>query len=75
MKIVPCDRCDSMGWVCEAHDQRLWDSGVSSRPCTCGAAGMPCPSCNQFDPPNTSRMGLRVMLDGREAGWCPKFRP
>jgi hypothetical protein len=20
MKIVPCDRCDSMGWVCEAHD-------------------------------------------------------
>jgi hypothetical protein len=61
MKVVNCERCDSTGWVCEAHDDRPWESGATSRPCECGAPGKPCPMCNRSDPPNTSRMGFRIM--------------
>src|SRR4051794_20915720 len=34
-----CVRCDDTGWVCEALDDRPWDSGATSRPCKCGAPG------------------------------------
>src|SRR5262245_14135358 len=65
VKIIVCERCDSTGWVCEAHDDQPWISSAASRPCTCGAPGMPCPLCNQSDPPDTSRMGLRILLHGK----------
>jgi hypothetical protein len=65
MKIIGCERCDSTGWVCEAHDDQPWQSGATSRPCKCGALGVPCPSCNTSDPPNTSRMGFRIMLSNK----------
>jgi hypothetical protein len=25
-----CERCDGTFWVCEAHDDLLWDSGATS---------------------------------------------
>jgi hypothetical protein len=43
-----CTRCRDTYWVCETHDGRPWD-GESA--CGCGGAGMPCPSCNLFNPP------------------------
>jgi hypothetical protein len=30
--VIPCERGDDTGWVCEAHDDRPWDSGATSRP-------------------------------------------
>jgi hypothetical protein len=50
--------------VCEAHDDRPWDSGVSERACKCGVPGMQCPSCNRSDPLDTSRMGFRHHAEG-----------
>jgi hypothetical protein len=46
-----CTRCEDTGWVCEAHEDRPWDSGAAKKPCQCGAPGMPCLLCNQSDPP------------------------
>jgi hypothetical protein len=37
--IVKCRR-----WVCENHPDRPWGSGHGE---CCGAAGMPCPDCNE----------------------------
>jgi hypothetical protein len=60
MTVMPCERCDDTGSVCEAYDDRPWDSGASDRPCTCGAPGMPCELCNPCgdpdDPSDISRM-------------------
>jgi hypothetical protein len=39
-------RCDNCRWVCETHPERPWDG---PRACGCGAAGAPCPVCNQGD--------------------------
>jgi hypothetical protein len=41
-----CARCDNCRWVCEAHPDQPW---LGARACTCGAAGAPCPVCNQSD--------------------------
>jgi hypothetical protein len=41
-----CSRCDSTGWVCEAHSDRPWDG-----PKACG-----CPSCNVCDEDNPPRL-------------------
>jgi hypothetical protein len=30
--VVPCERCDGTGWVCEADDAQCWESGATSRP-------------------------------------------
>ncbi|TKT42540.1 hypothetical protein FDR95_28960 [Rhizobiaceae bacterium LC148] len=38
-----CERCKDIGWVCEAHPNKPW---AGPKACHCGAAGMPCPSCN-----------------------------
>src|SRR5215467_9678266 len=29
---ISCSRCEGTFWVCEAHDDRLWDSGATTRP-------------------------------------------
>src|SRR4029453_19087854 len=50
MTVIPCERRDDTGWVCEANDHRAWAT-ASRRPCTCGAPGMPGPTCNTSDPP------------------------
>jgi hypothetical protein len=42
-----CDRCDSTGWICEAHRRKPWDGPKS---CGCGAAGLPCIACNKYEP-------------------------
>jgi hypothetical protein len=60
---MKCARCDDDRWVCEAHDERPW--GTSPRACRCGGAGMPCPSCNQSDPP---RMPPGFKIDVDEEG-------
>jgi len=52
---MKCARCQDTYWVCEAHDNRPWDGEYA---CDCGAAGMPCPSCNPSDkdqPPRPPR--------------------
>lgn len=36
-----CRTCNGLGWVCEEHPDRAWDSGEGC----CGAAGAPCGSC------------------------------
>ena len=55
-----CARCEDTYWVCEDHDDRpSWDH---PRACTCGAPGMPCPSCNRDDPPRPFP-GFRVTID------------
>ena len=59
-----CERCDDTGWTCEAHDDRPWDSGLSEHACRCGAPAIPCPSCNQSDPPDISRAGIGVTVNG-----------
>jgi len=35
-----CPRCDSTGWVCEAHPDQPWEN--SPMACGCGATGEPC---------------------------------
>jgi hypothetical protein len=59
-----CERCDDTGWTCEAHDDRPWDSGLSEHACRCGAPAIPCPSCNQSDPPDLTRAGAGVTANG-----------
>ena len=50
-----CPRCQDVGWVCEAHPDKLWSLDVPNG-CTCNA-GEPCPDCNsstgEDDPPRT----------------------
>jgi hypothetical protein len=51
-----CPICRGIGWVCENHPDRAWDSDLG---CTCGA-GEPC-KCNQdgepsVDEPDTSQI-------------------
>ncbi|MET4513759.1 hypothetical protein [Bradyrhizobium sp. I1.7.5] len=60
-----CVNCDDLGWVCENHPGRPWDS---PRACTCGGAGAPCPACN-FTNEGAPRMpeGFRVEVD-KDAG-------
>jgi hypothetical protein len=45
---MKCARCEDSGWVCENHPQRPWQG---EHACECGGAGMPCPRCNEDDPP------------------------
>ena len=49
-----CSRCNSTGWVCEAHSDRPWDG---AKACGCGGAGMPCPPATY--PTKTTRRGFR----------------
>jgi hypothetical protein len=42
-----CLRCDNARFVCEAHPDLPWEDGP--RACPCGAAGKPCPLCNQVE--------------------------
>ena len=48
--IVECSVCDSIGFVCENHNDRPWRDGGSKRDdaCDCGA-GAPCPTCNSVE--------------------------
>jgi hypothetical protein len=65
VRMIPsCPRCDDTYWVCEAHDDRPWDSGATSRSCTCGAPGMPCPDCNSESRPKMLP-GFTVTLDDK----------
>ncbi len=50
------EACDNTGWVCQAHPDRPSDCGNSRQPCTCGAAGMPRPICNQPEPGERPRL-------------------
>jgi hypothetical protein len=42
-----CPRCASERWVCKAHQHRPWGG---EHGCSCGAAGSPCPICNEVAP-------------------------
>ncbi|WP_156526917.1 hypothetical protein [Bradyrhizobium sp.] len=44
---MACPRCDGTHWVCESHPERPWDGPNA---CGCGAAGDPCPDCNDAAP-------------------------
>jgi hypothetical protein len=65
--ITKCVVCDDTGWVCETHPDR--PTGMFSKrfdACNCGAAGMPCATCNPCDadnPPDMSRTGLKIAID------------
>jgi hypothetical protein len=48
-----CPCCDGTGWVCEEHQDQPWEGPHA---CTCGAAGAPCPHCNQSDDGAAPRM-------------------
>jgi hypothetical protein len=50
---MKCTRCLDTYWVCEAHDDRPWDS---DKACGCGTPGMPCPFCNASNPDNPPRL-------------------
>jgi hypothetical protein len=54
-----------MLWVCEAHPNLPWDTFQSSRACTCGAPGMPCPDCNPEGPDNPPKLppGFKTDMD------------
>lgn len=39
-----CPTCAGTGWVCEDHPFRPWEGPHA---CGCGAAGAPCPVCNE----------------------------
>jgi hypothetical protein len=41
-----CPCCDDTSWVCEDHPDQPWEGPHA---CRCGAAGAPCPHCNQPD--------------------------
>lgn len=46
-RVVLCQRCDSTGWVCEAHPDRPW-GGLSKRADACDChPGDECPVCNR----------------------------
>ena len=62
--IFSCNSCEDTGWVCEAHQNRPWNSGAARSPCICGAPGMPCSRCNAEEPPRTPP-GFRVAVDVR----------
>jgi hypothetical protein len=61
---MPCKVCDNTGWVCEEHPGRPSDCGGSKRGCTCGAAGIPCPNCNEPAPGERPRMPAGLMPHG-----------
>jgi hypothetical protein len=67
---MACTICGNARWVCEDHADKPW-GGASDRvgACHCGAAGMPCPLCNQTVGKRPPEMppGYRTMLD--ENGW------
>lgn len=44
---MTCPHCQDTGWVCEAHPDKAFDSGLggfaaTDNACDCGAAGMTC---------------------------------
>jgi hypothetical protein len=41
-----CARCNNSRWVCESHPDRPF---IGALACTCGGAGIPCPTCNPFN--------------------------
>jgi hypothetical protein len=49
-------------WVCERHPDQQWEG---KQACGCGAAGAPCPWCNQYDDETPPRMpeGFLVEID------------
>lgn len=55
-----CKACQDTGWVCEAHSDKAW---IGRRSCGCGAAGIPCPRCNERwdSPPDVSRVFRSVL--------------
>ena len=66
--VIPCERCDETGWVCEAHDDRPSDIGASPRACKCGAPGMPRHECNPsggWDEPSRCPAVFMVTPDGK----------
>ncbi len=60
-----CSRCDSTGWVCEAHPERPWDGKGA---CGCGAPGDPCPECNELAG-ETPRQPAGMRIDIAKDGW------
>jgi hypothetical protein len=61
-----CPQCEDCGWICEEHPGRPWEGPHT---CTCGAAGIPCPTCNQPAQGEMPRMpeGFRTEVD--KDGW------
>ena len=50
---MKCALCEDFGWVCENHPHKPWEG---EHACNCGAAGAPCPWCNQSDAEHPPRM-------------------
>jgi hypothetical protein len=63
---MKCTLCEDRAWVCEAHPNRPWDG---EHACGCGAAGMPCPLCNQSAKGETPRMPDDFKVDLDKDGW------
>jgi hypothetical protein len=65
--MLKCTLCHDIGWVCETHPGKPWNGPNA---CPCGAAGAPCPWCNQYDDETPPRMpeGFLVETDKDGSG-------
>jgi hypothetical protein len=50
-----CEICMGLGWVCEEHPLRPWETGYPAD-CSCGAPGMPCVCTGLQTAPDTPRV-------------------
>jgi len=66
---MKCLCCEDTGWVCEVHQDQPW---TGPHACTCGGAGMPCPTCNPSSKDDAPRLprGLSLMAN---KGWTKRF--
>ena len=64
--VMRCLQCEGCGWICEEHPGRPWEG---QHACPCGAAGMPCPLCNQPAEGEEPRLPDRFRTESDKKGW------
>jgi hypothetical protein len=62
---MKCTLCQDIGWVCETHPGKPWNGPNA---CPCGAAGAPCPWCNQYDEETPPRMPEGFLVEIEKDG-------
>lgn len=56
-----CPRCRGIGWVCENHPDKPWDTSLEGG-CEC-AAGAPCPRCSDILPIGVPDVSQVMIVD------------